>query len=231
MTELIPDALPNDAGATMPPRTVPPGLKYTLEFGPLVLFLLANFRPKLFAPLLRPVVPATLLDGKNAGLVTATAILMVTSVVALAISFARLRRLPVMPLVTAIMVLVFGGLTLYFDDKSFIQIKVTIIYALFGAALLGGLLFKRALLAVLFESAMKLTERGWTVLTLRWGMFFLFLAGLNEVMRRVLTWDHWVLFKFPGAMIVIFAFTFAQVPFIMRHELKGQAAEDAPEHI
>ena len=78
---------------------------------------------------------------------------------------------------------------------------------------------------------MKLTEHGWKVLTLRWGVFFLFLAGLNEVMRRILTWDHWVLFKFPGAMIIIFLFTFAQVPFIMRHELKGRDADEAPEHI
>lgn len=228
MTGPTPDTLPT---ATLPPRTVPPGLKFALEFGPLVLFVVANFRPKLFAPLLRPIVPATLLDGKNAGLVTATAILMITSVVALIVSFARLRRLPIMPLVTAIMVLVFGGLTLYFDDKSFIQIKVSIIYALFGIALLTGLALGRSLLAVLLDSAMKLTEHGWRILTLRWGVFFLLLAGLNEVMRRILTWDHWVLFKFPGAMIIIFLFTFAQVPLIMRHELKGRDADEAPEHI
>ncbi len=217
--------------SSVAPRTLPPGLKYALEFGPLALFLLANSRPKLFAPLLRPFVPADLLSGENAGLLTATAVLMITSVLALAISFARIRRLPIFPLVTAIMVLVFGGLTLYFHEKSFIQIKVTIIYALFGLALLGGLAVGRSLLAVMLDSAMRLTERGWRVLTLRWGVFFLALAVLNEVMRRALTWDHWVLFKFPGAMIIVFLFTFTQVPFIMRNELKGHAAEDAPDHV
>ena len=217
--------------AGVAPRHLPPGLKYALEFGPLALFLLANSRPKLFAPALRPFVPPDMLAGENAGLLTATAVLMIASVVALAISFAMTRRLPMVPLVTAVMVLVFGGLTLYFHDKSFIQIKVTIIYALFGLALLGGLAFGRSLLAVMLDSAMTLTERGWRVLTLRWGVFFLGLAVLNEVMRRALTWDHWVLFKFPGAMMIVLAFTFTQVPFIMRHELKGDAAGRTPDHL
>ncbi len=216
---------------TVPPRTMSHGLKMALEMGPLVLFLLANFRPKLFAPLLHPLLPAPLLEGKDAGLITATSVLMIAVVVALIISFVKMRRLPMMPLVTAIMVLVFGGLTLYFKDKSFIQIKVTIIYVLFGLALLGGLAVKRPLLPIMLDSAMALTEKGWEVLTLRWGLFFLFLAGLNEVMRAALTWDHWLFFKFPGTMIVIFLFTFTQVPFIMRHELKGEAAEKAPEHV
>ncbi len=220
---------PGVSGAV--PRQLPPGLKYALEFGPLALFLLANSRPKLFAPILRPFVSAEMLTGDNAGLLTATAMLMLASVLALAISFAKIRRLPIVPLVTAVMVLVFGGLTLYFHDKSFIQVKVTIIYALFGAALLGGLVLGRSLLAVMLDSAMTLTERGWRVLTLRWGVFFLGLAVLNEVMRRALTWDHWVLFKFPGAMLIVLAFTFTQVPFIMRNELKGEAAERSPEHI
>lgn len=215
----------------VPPRTMSPGLKMALEMGPLVLFLVANFRPKLFAPILRPVLPAPLLEGKDAGLITATSVLMIAVVVTLIISFVKIRRLPMMPLVTAIMVLVFGGLTIYFKDKSFIQIKVTIIYALFGLALLGGLAVKRPLLPIMLESAMSLTEKGWSVLTLRWGLFFLFLACLNEIMRAALTWDHWLFFKFPGTMIVIFLFTFTQVPFIMRHELKGEAADQAPEHV
>ena len=216
---------------TVPPRTMSSGLKMALEMGPLVLFLLANFRPKLFAPILRPLLPAALLEGKDAGLITATSVLMIAVVVALIISFVKMRRVPMMPLVTAIMVLVFGGLTLYFKDKSFIQIKVTIIYVMFGLALLGGLLIKRPLLPIMLESAMALTEKGWTTLTLRWGLFFLSLAGLNEIMRQALTWDHWLFFKFPGTMILIFVFTFSQVPFIMKHELKGDDAENAPEHV
>lgn len=215
----------------VPARTMSQGLKTALEMGPLALFLLANFRPKLFAPILRPLMPATYLEGPDAGLITATSVLMIAVVAALIVSFIKIRRLPVMPLVTASMVLVFGGLTLYFKDKTFIQIKVTIIYAMFGLALLGGLALKRPLLPVMLDSAMSLTERGWSILTLRWGLFFLCLGALNEVVRNALSWDHWLLFKFPGTMIIIFVFTFTQVPIIMRHELKGEAAENAPEHV
>ncbi len=212
-------------------RTLPPGLKFALEMGPLFLFLLANFRPKIFEPTLRLMFPAKLFEGQNAGLFTATAVLMAATVAALVVSFAKTRRLPIMPLATAILVLVFGGLTLYLHDQSFFQMKPTILYTLFGLALLVGLLFGRPLLPIMLEQTMKLTEQGWRVLTLRWGVFFLALAVLNELVRRTMTWDHWVLFKFPGTVILIFVFTFAQVPLILRHELKGKAADTAPEHI
>lgn len=214
-----------------PRRTMPPGLKFALEMGPLALFLLANFKPAIFEPTVRLVFPAQLFVGKQAGLFTATAVLMVATVAALAVFFAMTRRLPVMPLVTAVLVLVFGGLTLWLHDQSFVQMKPTILYALFGAALLGGLALGRPLLPVMLEQAMKLDERGWRVLTLRWGIFFVALAVLNEIVRHAVSWDHWVLFKFPGTVILIFVFTFAQVPLIMRHELKGDAADRAPEHV
>ena len=217
--------------ATLPARTMPAGLKLALEMGPLALFLLANFRPKIFEPTVRLVFPASLFEGKQAGLFTATAVLMVATVAALIVFFAKTRRLPVMPLVTAVLVLVFGGLTLWLHDQTFFQMKPTILYALFGVALLGGLALGRPLLPIMLEQAMKLTERGWRVLTLRWGVFFLFLAILNEIVRRTMTWDHWVLFKFPGTVILIFVFTFSQVPLIMRHELKGEDADRAPEHV
>ena len=213
------------------PRTLPPGLKFALEMGPLFLFLLANFRPKLFEPTLRLLFPAYLFEGENAGLFTATAMLMVATVAALAVSFAMTRRLPLMPCATAVLVLVFGGLTLYLHDQAFVQMKPTILYSLFGAALLVGLALNRPLLPVMLEQTMKLTETGWRVLTLRWGVFFVVLAVLNEAVRRTMSWDHWVLFKFPGTVVLIFVFTFAQVPLILRHELKGKAAETAPEHI
>ena len=234
MTKSLPPEVPPvqaPPAATPPVRIMPAGLKVALEMGPLALFLLANFRPKLFEPTVRLVFPASLFEGKQAGLFTATAVLMVATLAALVVFFAKTRRLPVMPLVTAILVLVFGGLTLWLRDQSFFQMKPTILYALFGAALLGGLALGRPLLPIMLDQAMKLTERGWSVLTLRWGVFFLALAVLNEIVRRTMTWDHWVLFKFPGTVILIFVFTFAQVPLIMRHELKGEAAEDAPEHI
>ena len=220
-----------DSPNAVTPRTLPPGLKFALEMGPLFLFMLANFRPRIFEPTLRLMFPARLFEGENAGLFTATAVLMVATVAALAVSFAKTRRLPLMPLATAVLVLVFGGLTLYLHDQSFFQMKPTILYTLFGAALLIGLAFNRPLLPIMLEQTMKLTEQGWRVLTLRWGVLFLALAVLNEVVRRTMSWDHWVLFKFPGTVVLIFVFTFAQVPLILRHELKGKAAEAAPEHI
>ena len=229
MTKSLPPEAPT--AATLPARTIAPGLKFALEMGPLVLFLIANFRPKIFEPTVRLMFPASLFAGKQAGLFTATAVLMVATVAALIVFFAKTRRLPVMPLVTAILVLVFGGLTLWLHDQSFFQMKPTILYTLFGVALLGGLALRRPLLPIMLEQAMKLTEQGWRILTLRWGVFFLCLAVLNEVVRRTMTWDHWVLFKFPGTVILIFVFTFSQVPLIMRHELKGEAADQAPEHV
>lgn len=225
---LLPETSP---AATLPARTMPAGLKFALEMGPLALFLLANFRPKIFEPTVRLIFPASLFEGKQAGLFTATAVLMVATVAALVVFFAKTRRLPVMPVVTAVLVLVFGGLTLWLHDQTFFQMKPTILYALFGIALLGGLALGRPLLPIMLEQAMKLTEAGWRILTLRWGVFFLGLALLNEIVRRTMTWDHWVLFKFPGTVVLIFVFTFSQVPLIMRHELKGGDADRAPEHV
>ena len=214
-----------------PTRKLSPGLKYALEMGPLLLFLVANFRPKLFAPLLGPILPAKLLEGKDAGLFTATTVLMAGVVVTLVVSYVKTRRIPIMPLITAVLVLVFGGLTLYLQNPEFFKMKATILYALFGLGLLGGLAFGRPLLPIMFDNAMALTEAGWKVLTLRWGLFFLALAVLNEIVWRTQSNDTWVLFKMPGTLILIFLFTFSQVPFIMRHELKGEAAKDAPEHL
>ena len=219
------------AANAVPARTIGPVLKFALEMGPLLLFFFANFRPKLFEPLMRPILPAKLLQGKEAGLFTATGVLMIAVIVALIISFAKTRKLPLMPLVTAVLVIVFGGLTLYFQNPDFIKMKPTILYALFGAGLIGGLLFDRPLLPIMLDNTMSLDEAGWRILTLRWGLMFLGLAIANEIVWRTLSEHAWVLFKFPGTVILIFLFTFTQVPLIMKHELKGQAAEQAPEHI
>lgn len=226
------DSARGDAAAGRPAasRTISPGLKFALEMGPLLLFFFANFKPKLFEPLMRPVLPPKLLEGKEAGLFTATGVLMVAVLVALAISFAKTRKLPLMPLVTAILVVVFGGLTLYLQNPDFIKMKPTILYALFGFGLIGGLAIGRPLLPIMLDSAMKLDEAGWRILTWRWGLMFLALAVANEIVRRFMSEHAWVLFKFPGTVVLIFLFTFTQVPLIMRHELKGDTAERAPEH-
>ena len=142
---------------------------------------------------------------------TAVAIL-----VALAVSYALTRHLPVMAMVTAVVVLVFGGLTLVLHDDTFIKMKPTIIYLLFGGILLGGMLFNKPLLAVVFDSVFDLTEEGWRKLTLRWAIFFLALAVLNEIVWRTQTTDFWVNFKVFGVVPLTFLFAALQYPLLQR---------------
>lgn len=207
-----------------------PWLKFGVEMGPLILFFLANARPKLFEPAAAFFVPPSILTGPNAGLYTATVILMGAVAVALAVSFVVTRRLPAVPLMTAILVLVFGALTLYLQDATFIKMKPTVLYACFGAALIGGLAMNKMVLPIIFDQAMALTERGWRLLTLRWGSLFFALAVLNELVWRTQSNDVWVAFKFPGILILIFLFSIAQMPLIMRHKLPDEEAENAPDH-
>jgi intracellular septation protein len=207
-----------------------PWVKLALEMGPLALFLFANARPKLFYPLVSPFLPAAVLSGDNAGLFTATLVLIAAVVVALIVSWALTRRIPAVPLMTAVLAVAFGGLTLYLHDATFIKMKPTVLYICFAAALFGGLAFNRPVLPILFDHAMALSERGWRVLTLRWATFFLVLAALNEIVWRTQSTDVWVLFKFPGLFILVFLFTLAQLPFIMRNKLDEEEAEKAPEH-
>ncbi|WP_395666301.1 septation protein A [Methylocella sp.] len=207
-----------------------PWLKLTLEIGPLLLFVLANARPQLFHGLAALVVPEALLEGEQAGLFTATFVLVAAVLAALAVSWALTRRIPTVPLITAGLAVAFGALTLYLHDATFIKMKPTILYVCFAAALLAGLAVGRPVLPILFDHALSLTERGWRLLTWRWALFFLALAGLNEIVWRTQTTDVWVMFKFPGLLILVFAFTLAQTPFVMRHKLEGAEAEKAPEH-
>ena len=195
-----------------------------VEFGPLALFFDANARPRLFEPLLARVLSPELLAGPNAALFTATSVLMVSVVIALTVSFAATGRLPIVPLVTAVLAVAFGGLTLYLQDTTFIKMKVTVIYSLFGAALFIGLAMNRLFLPFIFNNAMALTERGWRLLTVRWGAFFFALAILNEIVWRTQSNDVWVAFKFPGIFIILALFMLSQAPFIMRHQLDGENA-------
>ncbi len=196
-----------------------PWLKFTLELGPLILFFIANARPKLFAPVVTPFLPAQILNGPNGGLFTATLVLMTAVAAALCVSFAATRKLPAVPLATALLVLVFGGLTLYLQDTAFIKMKPTVLYAAFDVVLIGGLLLNRSLLPVIFDNAVALTERGWRLLTFRWAGFFFALAVLNEIIWRTQSNDTWVAFKFPGIFILILLFSFAQLPLVRRHAL------------
>jgi intracellular septation protein len=208
----------------------PPWLKFAVELGPLILFFIANARPKLFAPLVAPFLPAQILRGPNGGLFTATLVLMAAVTAALAVSFVATRRLPAVPLATALLVLIFGGLTLYLQDTAFIKMKPTILYAAFGVVLIGGLLMNKSLLPVVFDNAVALTERGWRLLTFRWASFFFALAVLNEIIWRTQSNDIWVAFKFPGIFILILLFSVAQVPLVRRHGLPEEQAQHAPDH-
>src|SRR5215212_2877165 len=201
-----------------------PFLKLALEMGPLILFFFANSRPALFLPFVAPLLPEAM-SGEKAGIFVATAVFMVAIFTSLAVSYVLTRHLPVMAMVTAVVVVVFGGLTLVLHDDTFIKMKPTIIYVLFGGILLGGLLFNKPLLAVVFDSVFDLTEEGWRRLTLRWAIFFLALAVLNEAIWRTQSTDFWVNFKVFGVIPLTFIFAALQYPLMMRHAAPEAAKE------
>ena len=125
-----------------------------------------------------------------------------------------------MPVVSGIVVVVFGGLTLFLQDETFIKLKPTIVNTMFGLVLLGGLYFRKPLLQIVLDSVFELTEEGWRKLTLRWALFFFALAALNEIVWRTQTTDFWVSFKVFGIMPLTIAFALAQTPLLLRHEVK-----------
>ncbi|MFC5384860.1 septation protein A [Aquamicrobium segne] len=196
-----------------------PVLKLALELGPLMVFFFANSR----SDWLVEKIPA--LAEFGGPLFIATGLFMAATVLALAISWLLTRTLPIMPLVSGVVVMVFGALTLYLQDELFIKMKPTIVNVLFGAVLLGGLAFGKSLLGYVFDSAFRLDAEGWRKLTWRWGLFFLFLALLNEVVWRLFSTDFWVAFKVWGTMPITIAFTMSQMPLIMRHSLDEPAAK------
>jgi intracellular septation protein len=155
-----------------------------------------------------------------AGIFPATAAFMVAVLLALAVGYAIERRVSPMPLFTAVLVLIFGGLTLYLKNDTFIKMKPTVLYAGFGLTLLGGLLFGRLFVKYVFAAAFELTEEGWRKLTFRWGWFFLALAILNEIVWRSMPTATWVKFKVFGIIPLIMLFALAQMPLVLKHEVK-----------
>ncbi len=194
-----------------------PATKLALDLGPLLLFFFVNARPALFAPLLKPFLPEQLLTGEHAGIFTATGIFIPTVLLTLAIGYALTRHLPLMPLITAIIVVVFGGATLILQDETFIKLKPTIIYVLFGVLLLGGLAFGKSLLGMVFEQVFQLTDEGWRKLTARWALFFLALAVLNEIVWRTQSTDFWVTFKVFGVVPLTLLFGMLQYPLLQKY--------------
>jgi intracellular septation protein len=197
-----------------------PGLKLLLDLGPLLLFFFANSRPEFFAPLLSRVLPANLITGEHAGIFVATAVFIPAILAALVIAYALTRHIAVMPVVTAVIVVVFGGLTLALQNETFIKLKPTLVYLLFAATLLGGLAFKKPLLGMVFDSVFNLTDEGWRKLTLRWGVFFLVMAVLNEIIWRNVSTDAWVNFKVFGFLPLTMIFAAAQFPLLQKYAVQ-----------
>jgi intracellular septation protein len=181
-----------------------PFVKLALDIGPLVLFFMANARLGIFA---------------------ATAAFMIAVLAALAVSYVMTRHLPIMPVVSAVIVLVFGSLTLVLHDETFIKMKPTLIYVLFGATLVFGLLTRRPLLEMVFDSVFHLTDEGWRKLTVRWAVFFFVLAVLNEAIWRTQTTDFWVSFKLFGFIPLTFAFGALQYPLLTKYAVEKPAEE------
>lgn len=200
-------------------KDVNPLLKLAIEMGPLMVFFFANARGEWL------IERFPVLANIGGPIFIATALFMAATVLALLVSWILIRSLPIMPLISGIVVLVFGSLTLWLHDENFIKMKPTIINALFGVILLGGLYFGKSLLGYVFDSAFKLNAEGWRKLTMRWGIFFLFLAVLNEAVWRSFSTDFWVAFKVWGTMPITLLFTFAQMPLVMKYSIEQAAPE------
>ncbi len=195
-------------------KPINPLVKLALEFGPLAIFFFVNsYGDRWFGV------------AEDRRIFVATGVFIAASLIALALSKIVMNHLPRMAIVNAVVVTVFGGLTLALDDAFFIKVKPTIVNTLFGCILLGGLYFGRSLLALVLDSVLQLDEEGWRRLTLRWGLFFFVLAALNEVVWRTQTQDFWVAFKVWGVMPLTMVFALAQTPLILKHELKREGAE------
>jgi intracellular septation protein len=183
------------------------GLKLILELGPLLAFFLTyNFF----------------------GIFAATAVIMVGTILSLIASKLIMKRLPIMPMVSGVLVTVFGGLTLYLHDATFIKMKLTIIYMMFAVALGGGLMFGRSLIKIALEETIQLQEEGWRKLTLRWALFFLAVAVLNEVVWRNASEAWWVNFKTFGVIPLTFLFMMAQMGLLQKYQIAEEVCEEAP---
>lgn len=186
----------------MEKRKAPAWLKPAMEFGPLLAFF-ASYQ--------------------WAGLLAATAVLMAVTALSLGLSWIFTRSLPPVAVMTALVVALFGGLTLWLKDESFIKMKPSILYALFAAALAAGLQWKMPLLKSLLGEAIEIDEKGWRRLTFRLVFFFLAMAAANEVVRRTVSTELWVLWKFPGTLVPTGLFMAAQTGLIRRHRLPEDA--------
>jgi len=207
-----------------------PWVKLALEIGPLAVFFLAfQYGADLAAwpPLAGPLeglIGQEALTGSAGPLFVATVLFMVAIAVSLTASWVLTRSLPRMAVVTAVVVAVFGGLTLILQDETFIKMKPTVVNGLFALILGIGLLQGRSYLKYLLGDAMPLTDEGWMIFTKRWAMFFVFLGVLNEVVWRTQSDAFWVAFKTFGNLPLTLAFVVAQYPLLQRHGIDEDEA-------
>ena len=182
-------------------RTAQTWLKPATEYGPIIVFFAAYYLADLFI---------------------ATAAIMIATTIALALSYALERKIPMMPLMTAVIVGVFGGLTLWLKDDMFIKMKPTIIQSLFGLILLGGLVFGKLFLKSVMGSVWQMTDAGWRQLTIRFSGYFFAMAAINEAIWRTQSTDFWVNFKVFGIMGLTFVFIISQMSFIQANILETE---------
>ncbi len=180
-----------------------PAVKALTEYGPLAVFFIANARFDIFV---------------------ATAAFMVAITLALVVTFVLTRKIAKMPLITAVFVLVFGGLTLWLNDELFIKIKPTLVYVLFAVILFGGYMVRRYFLADLLGNALQLATEGWRQMTLRWVVFFIALAILNEYVWRHYSTDMWVNLKVFGFAPLTIIFAMAQMGLIKKYMIEDDTA-------
>ena len=173
-----------------------------LDYGPLIAFFVAF---------------------KIWGVFAGTGVFMAAMVVALVMSKWKLGRIAPMLWISAILIVGFGALTIWFHDPSFIQLKPTIIYAGLGALLIGGVLMGKPLLKYVLEAGFEgLHERAWLVLSRNWGLFFVGMAVLNEILVRQLSFDTWLSVKVWALIPLSMAFGIAHVPYMMKNGLGGE---------
>jgi intracellular septation protein len=181
-------------------------LRPIIEYVPLATFFVAYYLSDLFI---------------------ATASIMVATTLALVLSYIVERRIPMMPLIMAGIIGVFGGLTLWLQDETFIKMKPTIIQAIFGTVLISGLLANRLFLKSLIGAAWQITDEGWRVLTIRFSLFFFLSAIVNEAVWRTQSTDLWVNFKVFGLTGLTFIFILTQLPLLKRFAVKENSASDS----
>lgn len=173
------------------------GPNFLIDFGPLLVFFAFNFLKDIY---------------------WATGSLMVTMPLAMGWSWHKRKHIPPMLWVSGVLVLIFGGLTLYLQDEELIKIKATVLFCLFGLILLAGYAFKKPFIKFLFENAFpEMATRGWMLLTRNWGLFFLAEAAVNEFVRRSFSTDVWVAFKTFGFVVLTFLFMISQYPVLVKH--------------